>query len=217
METSKMQAAAAAAQAEADRAEAVAVAETKAAEAAAEAIADAVAAMQDKSKKVVAAPTAAQLAKYAADAASKGEPLFTWPPEGVQVEATARVYYNRCMGPLPSNGQLQLKAGLNKWEQIELYDMQRCVMLRVLPIMRCVVRSVWVLLGAEQVGAELYNMQRCVTLRVLPASCCLAWVACCRAVLLGLCGCCVGLNKWEQIELYDMQRCVAGCVVWGFM
>jgi hypothetical protein len=125
LEQSKMAAAQAAAQAEAERAEAVAVAETKAAEAAAEAIADAVAAMQDKSKKVVLAPTAAQLAKYAADAASKGTPLFTWPPEGVQVGATARVYYNRAIGPLPSNGQLQLKAGLNKWEQIKLYDMQR--------------------------------------------------------------------------------------------
>jgi hypothetical protein len=135
MEQSKMSAAAAAVQAEADRAEAVAVAETKAAEAAADAIADAVAAMQDKSKKVVAAPTAAQLAKYAADATAKGEPLFTWPPEGVQVDATARVYYNRVMGPLPSNGQLQLKAGLNKWEQIELYDMQRCVTREVVVVL----------------------------------------------------------------------------------
>jgi hypothetical protein len=126
LEQSKIAAAAAAVQAEAERAEAVAAAETKAAEAAAEAIADAVAAMQAKAQKVVAAPTAAQLAKYAADAAAKGEPLFTWPPEGVYVGATARVYYNRCMGPLPSNGQLQLKAGLNKWEKIVLFDMSRC-------------------------------------------------------------------------------------------
>ncbi|WIA34022.1 hypothetical protein OEZ86_012404 [Tetradesmus obliquus] len=134
MEQSKMAAAAAAVQAEADRAEAVAVAETKAAEAAAEAIADAVAAMQDKAAgKAVAAPTSAQLAKYAADAAARGEPLFSWPPEGVGVGGTARVYYNRCMGPLPSNGRLQLKAGLNKWESIVLFDMQRCSMLANAP------------------------------------------------------------------------------------
>eukprot|EP00775_Hariotina_reticulata_P005611 gene5611-5849_t len=42
---------------------------------------------------------------------------------------TARVFYNRCAGPLPSNAQLQLKAGLNKWEEIVVFDAARCAAL----------------------------------------------------------------------------------------
>jgi hypothetical protein len=73
----------------------------------------------------VTAPTATQLSKAAADAVSAGKATFCWPPEGVQVDGTARVYYNRSAGPLAGNGQLQIKGGLNKWEEIVVHDMNK--------------------------------------------------------------------------------------------
>ena len=123
----RLAAQAAAAAAEAQAAEAIAQQETKAAAAAAEAIAAAAAALT--ATQVVTAPTATQLSKAAADAAAKGVPLFSWPPEGVNVGSTARVYYNRGAGPLSGNGALQIKGGFNKWEEIVVHDMKRWVIL----------------------------------------------------------------------------------------
>jgi hypothetical protein len=126
-EAARLAAQAAAAAAEAQAAEAIAQQETKAAAAAAEAIAAAAAALTAKAEKVVTAPTATQLSKAAADAAAKGVPLFSWPPEGVNVGSTARVYYNRSAGPLRGNAALQIKGGFNKWEEIVIHDMKRWV------------------------------------------------------------------------------------------
>jgi hypothetical protein len=111
-------AAAAAAAAEAKAAEALAAQEAQVA-------ASMASALTAQAKKVITKPTATQLTKAAADAVAKGEPLFSWPPEGVQVGATARVYYNRQAGPLGGNCNLQIKAGLNKWEEIVVHDMKR--------------------------------------------------------------------------------------------
>eukprot|EP00879_Flechtneria_rotunda_P007886 GHRR01008263.1.p1 GENE.GHRR01008263.1~~GHRR01008263.1.p1 ORF type:complete len:1096 (+),score=490.52 GHRR01008263.1:107-3289(+) len=128
-EKSKLAAHAAAAAAEKAQAEAVAASEREAAEAAAAAIAAASAEITQKARKAVTAPLPAQIQKYAADAVARGESVFWWPPEGLPVGTTARVYYNRCGGPLPSNAQLVLKAGLNKWEEINLYKLSRCAAL----------------------------------------------------------------------------------------
>jgi hypothetical protein len=117
-EAARLAAAAAAAAAEAKAAEAVAAQEAQVA-------ASMASALSAKAKKVVTKPTPSQLTKAAADAVAKGVPLFSWPPEGVQVGATARVYYNRQAGPLGGNCNLQIKAGLNKWEEIEVFDMKR--------------------------------------------------------------------------------------------
>lgn len=36
-----------------------------------------------------------------------------------------RLYYNRARGPLPPTSLVQLKAGLNRWEEIVVVDMER--------------------------------------------------------------------------------------------
>ena len=53
--------------------------------------------------------------------------MFTWPTFEIPVGTLVRVYYNKNAGPLPKDdGQgLQIKAGLNKWEEIVFVDMRR--------------------------------------------------------------------------------------------
>ncbi|GFR47418.1 hypothetical protein Agub_g9135 [Astrephomene gubernaculifera] len=79
---------------------------------------------------VVPEPSLAQLQSLAARAAAAGHSVFTWPEEGGLVGHPVRIFYNRTRGPLPpppagSGRGLQLKAGLNKWEEICTVDMKR--------------------------------------------------------------------------------------------
>ena len=43
--------------------------------------------------------------------------------EGVTVGETSTLYYDRSKGALPSTSKLVFKAGLNRWESIQLVDM----------------------------------------------------------------------------------------------
>lgn len=45
--------------------------------------------------------------------------------EGVTVGQTCTLYYDRSKGTLPSTSKLVFKAGLNRWETIQLVDMAR--------------------------------------------------------------------------------------------
>jgi len=45
--------------------------------------------------------------------------------EGVTVGETSTLYYDRLKGALPSTSKLIFKAGLNRWESIQLKDMGR--------------------------------------------------------------------------------------------
>lgn len=45
--------------------------------------------------------------------------------EGVTVGETCTLYYDRSKGALPSTSKLVFKAGLNRWETIQLVDMAR--------------------------------------------------------------------------------------------
>lgn len=45
--------------------------------------------------------------------------------EGVTVGETCTLYYDRSKGTLPSTSKLVFKAGLNRWETIQLVDMAR--------------------------------------------------------------------------------------------
>ncbi|MEW5300882.1 MAG: hypothetical protein WDW36_003778 [Sanguina aurantia] len=62
----------------------------------------------------------------AAKAAYSQYRSFTVPAEAVPVGQPATLYYNRAAGPLKQSGQLQVKAGFNKWESMVLQDLQRC-------------------------------------------------------------------------------------------
>ncbi|KAL0019255.1 hypothetical protein WJX77_003507, partial [Trebouxia sp. C0004] len=61
----------------------------------------------------------------AADAARKGDPFFVLPQEGVTVGETSTLYYDRLKGALPATSKLVFKAGLNRWESIQLKDLCR--------------------------------------------------------------------------------------------
>ncbi|MEW5313653.1 MAG: hypothetical protein WDW38_005202 [Sanguina aurantia] len=58
----------------------------------------------------------------AAKAAYSQYRSFTVPAEAVPVGQPATLYYNRAAGPLKQSGQLQVKAGFNKWESMVLQD-----------------------------------------------------------------------------------------------
>ena len=45
--------------------------------------------------------------------------------EGVTVGETSTLYYDRSKGSLPNTSKLIFKAGLNRWETIQLVDMHR--------------------------------------------------------------------------------------------
>ena len=45
--------------------------------------------------------------------------------EGVTVGDTSTLYYDRSKGQLPSSSKLVFKAGLNRWESIQLVEMHR--------------------------------------------------------------------------------------------
>lgn len=45
--------------------------------------------------------------------------------EGVTVGETSTLYYDRSKSALPSTSELVFKAGLNRWESIQLVDMAR--------------------------------------------------------------------------------------------
>ena len=45
--------------------------------------------------------------------------------EGVTVGETSTLYYDRSKGQLPGSSKLVFKAGLNRWESIQLVDMHR--------------------------------------------------------------------------------------------
>jgi len=45
--------------------------------------------------------------------------------EGVTVGQTSTLYYDRLKGALPSTSKLIFKAGLNRWESIQLKDLGR--------------------------------------------------------------------------------------------
>jgi hypothetical protein len=72
-------------------------------------------------------PTALELQALARQAEAAKIPMFTWPTFEIPVGSQVRVYYNKNAGPLPKDdGQgLQIKAGLNKWEEIVFVDMKR--------------------------------------------------------------------------------------------
>lgn len=61
----------------------------------------------------------------AADAARKGNPFFVLPQEGVTLGETSTLYYDRLKGALPATSKLIFKAGLNRWESIQLKDLGR--------------------------------------------------------------------------------------------
>lgn len=72
------------------------------------------------------APKPGELRKLAEAARAVGEAVFTWPQiDTVKVGSSLRLFYDRCSGPLPRDGRLRLKAGLNKWEEILQVDMKR--------------------------------------------------------------------------------------------
>jgi len=45
--------------------------------------------------------------------------------EGVTVGETSTLYYDRLKGALPATSKLIFKAGLNRWESIQLKDLAR--------------------------------------------------------------------------------------------
>ncbi|KAL3139315.1 hypothetical protein ABBQ38_003653 [Trebouxia sp. C0009 RCD-2024] len=67
----------------------------------------------------------ATLQACAEDAARRNVSFFVLPQEGVTVGETCTLYYDRSKGALPSTSKLVFKAGLNRWETIQLVDMAR--------------------------------------------------------------------------------------------
>jgi hypothetical protein len=47
-----------------------------------------------------------ELKQLARMAVGGGKQLFTLPPQPIPINGPVRVFYNRCVGPLPPNGQL---------------------------------------------------------------------------------------------------------------
>jgi hypothetical protein len=72
-----------------------------------------------------AAAPPSRLRALAEAARAAGRAVFTWPEDGAPVGGAARLFYDRCAGPLPRDARPRIKAGLNLWEEVVVADMAR--------------------------------------------------------------------------------------------
>lgn len=101
------------------------------------AVAYSAAPVRPKPAAAVTRPTREQLMTAAAEASNMGLSMFIWPKEAVPVGQRAYIYYNRKSGPIPLQCRLQVKAGLNKWEEIVYVDLEKCADLSALQSLGC--------------------------------------------------------------------------------
>jgi len=76
----------------------------------------------ESADRIMATPP--QLQQLANLVMGTGQRVSSIPPQPVAINGPVRVFYNRVKGPLPPNGSLVLKLGLNRWDGLQDLDMK---------------------------------------------------------------------------------------------